>query len=259
MSRFSVDSSRMRAKLRATEYAADEARDAAVETLGAFVVDTLETLSPRDTNRYVRGWIDAGRKAGVTDKPLPPVVASRDREKVLEKLRAQVEFWQGRLDYARGRMRQYEEADATAAPRRDGKPRSKRTAQPYYAKMKRLERRSVKQLQRAGEELAKAEGSEGVIFFDMEGIVQRRQNRSLSTVRDTVYGGDGRVIRSGASGIVELINREPHATIVERHPHLGHPVATARLLIKAAGVKPVGNAYTRELLKRSPMAAHRAA
>ena len=255
MSRFSVDSSRLRAKLRATQFAAEHAAGAAIEELGSFLVDTLEVLSPRDTNRYVRGWIDAGRKAGVTDRPLPSVVASRNQDQYLEKLEKQVEYWQDRVAYARGRIEQYQRWDAEAPPRKDGKPRSKRTAQPYYAKMVRVEQSSLKRLKRATEELAKARGSDGFVFFDVEGIAQRKQGRKLSTVREKVYGGEGRVIRGGTMAVVELRNKEPHARIVERHPHLGHPVATAKQIVAAAGARPVSNAYKKELLARSPMAA----
>ena len=259
MSTFNADLSGLNAKLRALEFAAEHAGNASVEAIGGLLVDTLETLSPRDTNRYVRAWIQAGRDAGVTEKPMPPLRASRNRERYLEKLRAQLEFWAGRLRYARGRMEQYENHDAQARPRKDGTPRAKRTAQPYYAKMKRLARRAEKQIERAARELEKAEGSEAFVFFDVEGITQRRQGRSLSTVRDTVYGGEGRMLRHGTTAYVELRNKEPHARIVERHPHLGHPVATAKQLVRVAGVRPAGTAYRAALKQHAPGAMNRAA
>jgi hypothetical protein len=259
MSTFNVDLSRMRAKMRALEFASEHAKNRGVEAVGGLLVDVLDDLSPKDTNRYVRAWIEAGRKAGVTDRPLPALRESRDREKYLEKLRSQLEFWIGRRNYARSRMEQYERYDATAPPRKDGKPRRKRTSQPYYAKMKKLENRAGKQVERAARELTRAEGSEHFIFFDAESIVQRKQNRSLSTVRHKHYGGEGRVIRSGTTAIVELRNKEPHALPVERHPHLGHPAATAKQIVQLAGAKPAGKAYKAALARHAPGAMSRAA
>jgi len=259
MSTFNVDLSRMRAKMRALEHASDYAADKSVEALGGVLVDILDELSPRDTNRYARAWIDAGRKAGVTDRPLPPLRASRNHERYLERLRAQLEYWSGKRAYAVSRMEQYERLDAKAEPRKDGKPRKKRTAQPYYAKMVRMAEHAGKQVERAARELTRAEGSEAFIFFDAESIVQRKQNRSLSTVRHTVYGGEGRIVRHGTTAFVELRNKEPHARIVEQHPHLGHPVATAKQVIRLAGIKPAGRAYRDALAKRAPAAVSRAA
>lgn len=254
MARASVDNTRLMAKIKATQAVARLAAHEGGRALGGAFVAAVEPLSPRDTNRYVRAWIDAGNRAGVTSMPLPPVVASRNQDRYIEKLRAQVEFWAGRVRYARGRMAQYEQWDAAAPPRRDGSPRAKRVAQPYYKKMKRLEQTSLRRLQRAGEELAKAQqGGDGFLFFDAEGVVQRRQGRKLSTVREKVYGGTGRVWQAGTRIVVELRNREPHGVIIERHPHLGHPVATAKEIVRTAGLAPVSRAYKKELIARSPL------
>lgn len=250
-----VDTRQLDRKIAATLAATVAARGRGGLALGAVFVETVDDLTPKDTNRLSNGWLEAGLEAGVSDRPMRPIVPSKDQDHYLAKLEEQVDFWAGQVQYARARMRQYERADASAMPRRDGKPRAKRVNQPFYTKMQRLEKKAVKNLRRSGEELEKARGVEGFVFFDADSYISRKAGRALSTVRTKVYGGGGRRYMAGGRQVVELTNREPHGRIVEKHPFLGHPVATAKEVVRASGAVMVGRAYKKELLARSPMAA----
>lgn len=254
MSKTTLRSSQLDEKIKATIRVAKEARKESVQEMGNLFVEAIDSLTPKDTNRLANGWIDAGRKAGVTDQPLRPIVASANQDKYISQLNEQIDFWIARIRFYEGRMRWYEEQDAKALPKKNGKRRKRRTSQPYYRKMKRLEKKSRKRLVRSIEELEKALSGDGFLFYDAESYVNRRQNRSLSTVRDKVYGGDGYVDQIGAKIIVTLINKEPHARIVEKHPHLGHPVATSLQIVRAFGIRKISKAYKKKLLEKSPMA-----
>jgi len=254
-----VDTTQLWKKVKATQAASKFARDAAGDELGGVFVEAVDELTNKDTNRLSNGWIEAGRKAGVSDRAMRPIVKSKNQDKYIKKLEDQVDYWAKRLEFARFVQKSYEEKDAAALPRKDGKPRARRVKQPYYQKMKKLERRAAKRVVRAGEELEKAKGADGFIFFDADSYIQRKANRSLSTVRDKVYGGDGRTEVIGGRLVIELTNKEPHGRIVEKHPYLGHPVATAKEVVRRFGIKRVAKKYRDELKARSPMANGKAA
>lgn len=259
-----VNSAVLERKLRATITASRMAADAGIKELGATGVEVLVDLSPRDTNSYVNGWISAGRSAGVTDRPLFPYVESRNRSRFVQRLVDQIEETRRVAEHYESRAERYEfyvrkarENDFAAGPRKDGKPRKPRAATASHQKNIRLAkeyaakaRRARKRIDRAKEELAKVVGADTFIFFD-----NRFDGRNLSTVRTQRYGGVGIIKRVGNRRVVELTNQEPHVRPVERNPALGHPVATAKALMAAAGKASAGRAYRAELRRRSPMAA----
>lgn len=217
-------------------------------------LDAFGQAAPQDTNRFVNGFINAARDAGMTSRPLLPILPSRQREQYLNKLIEQVQRFTKSLRADESFMAKYSRDDANAAPRKDGKPRKRRTNQPYFRKVQRRAEKTAKRLERAKEELQKALGDETFVFFDTDAAPQRRQNRALSTVRTGIYGGTGMVIDSGGEVIVQLTNLEPHARIVERNPRNGHPVATAHAIVNTSGRAAVFAAYN-DIVTASPMAA----
>ena len=78
-----VDISGLRTQLRAVRKSQRPARHAAAEVLTRSIVEHVAQHAKRDTNRYVRGWIEAGRGAGVTGIPMPPLTESRNRERLM--------------------------------------------------------------------------------------------------------------------------------------------------------------------------------
>lgn len=240
-----VDTSGLHRKLRFLESVGHEADEAAVIALAGFAAETLADLTPRDTNRAANGWIQAGRAAGVTHIPMLPYQPSRRREEFLKKIEAEMDALAGKVASDESMMDFYRQEDARNAskPTRSGKPRKRRVDQPYYKKLVRRARKNRKSLDRLTEEYKKALGSESFIFFDSDSFIQRRQGRRFSTVRDKIYGGEGRMEKDQNGVRVELINKEPHVRIIERHPHLGHPIATTRAVVYSAGRAHAGRKY----------------
>lgn len=240
-------------KIHATKRVSQIAKKDSGEHLGSAFVEAVVELTPKDTNRLANGWIDAGRKAGVSNRMPLPLEESSRRDQYLKQMQEEMVGFAKTISRLRGWMEFYEREDAQNPVTKSGKPRKKRTSQPYYRKLQRRVAKAEWRLDRVIEEYEKALGSEHFIFFDREAFIQRKSNRSFSTVRMEPIGGDGRVYTDGDRLIIELINREPHGTIVERHPHLGHPVATAKELVRRAGLRPVARAYLTELRAKSPM------
>lgn len=249
-----VDSRQMHAKIEAaTTRVADLARAEGVGVLAGFAAETLGDLTPKDTNRAANGWIDAGRKAGVTDQPLAPLAPSRHRDRFLTSLREQITRFEEQV-------RQAEEA-THAASRKVNDTRRKRESKnnakpvslaPYTRAMGRLEKARFR-LTRSREELAKAEASEFFLYFGANAAAEIKNQRALSTVRDRVYGGDFVRVIQGGMELIDLINREPHIAIIERHPHLGHPIATTRAILEAVGRRLGSDRYLAVMRAKSPL------
>lgn len=240
-----VDLSGLHARIADMHRVGHEADDAAAAALAGVFVETVAELTPKDTNRAANGWILAGRSAGVTDMAALPYKPSAKREEYLRKMEVEMDGLADRIRRDESMMAKYEREDAerAATPRRDGRPRKRRVNQPYYKTMQKRARRNRRSLERLTEQYKKAVGSEFFLFFDADSIVQRKQGRRFSTVRAEPYGGVG-VIHKDARGIqIELRNREPHVNIIEKHPHLGHPIATAQAITRSAGLALASQKY----------------
>lgn len=254
-----IDDSEFRRKLAAMPGPLDEISRAGLESLGGDFVGHVEKLTPTDTNRLVNGWLDAGQKAGVSNTPLRPLKASSRRDQYLKQMQEEMVGFAKQISRLNGWMEFYERQDAQNPVTKTGKPRKKRTNQPYYRKLQRRVAKAERRLDRVIEEYEKALGSDSFIFFDREAFVQRKSNRAFSTVRDKPYGGDGSIFRQGLMWVLSLINREPHGNIVERHPRLGHPVATAKQLVKSDGVQRLRRLIKSRIRNNTPMGSGRAA
>ena len=248
-----VQTENLRRKIAATQKVADIAKADAAEPLGGAFIEAVVELTPKDTNRLANAWIDAGNKAGISDRPLMPLNRSSRHDEYLRQLQEEMVGFATLISRAQGWIDYYERLDRTDGIKKDGTPRKKRTRQRYYKKQLRYKAKAEQRLDRVIEEYEKALGSDHIIFFNREDFIQRKSNRSFSTVRDIVYGGSGRVFFDGTRMVIELISHEPHGNPVEKHPHLGHPVATAKQLVRSAGIRPVSRAYKATLRAKSPM------
>jgi hypothetical protein len=208
------------------------AADAGSALAGAFV-EAHTDVSPKDTNRYANGFIDAGRKAGVTDRPLLPYQRSARHEAYVEKLEKQLEGYVKVRDTWQTWQNHYIS--------------SHRTGEPYYRKIVRRLKKAEKNVTRAIRELGRAYGSESIIFFDREAYANRRQSRSLSTVRAEPVGGRGEVVTGPHGAVTILTNMEPHAVLVNRNPNLGHPVTAAIQATRVLGLQRVSKKYVEGL------------
>jgi hypothetical protein len=252
-SQTTVDARNLFKRIAATKKVAEAARQDAGFGLGAAFVVAVEDLTPKDTNRLVRGWIEAGNDAGVTSRPLPPLEKSERYDEYMAELEEQRERYEKEVKSHASMKALYERQDTIDPVRKDGTPRKKRTRQPYYKKITKRLRKAEKRLARVEEEIAKALGNESTIFFSSESYVNRKRNQAFTTVRDTVYGGEGRSSLRSERLVVELRNLEPHGNIVEANPNLGHPVASALEIVRASGLRASGDVYRRILREGSPL------
>lgn len=242
-----VDTSRLKAAVARVKGGTPQIRhDATLAAAGVFV-KRVAAKAPRDTRRYVRGWILAGRAAGVTDLVAPPIqpgqyerfyrerlVKQRDDwQRMLEIARRQVAFWQG----ARGRGR--------LSP---GQRAELRQAEKDLRVAERTARRAQEELAKfnAGP-LSTVYGVDGVDAGDEASgalvIFGKRGKRRLTvTVRNKVYGGNGYVRFMGSKAVVVLINLEPHSKIVEKRTGI---VAASLKAAKAVGLVVARRLYVR--------------
>ncbi|MBL8762320.1 MAG: hypothetical protein JNL50_13570 [Phycisphaerae bacterium] len=174
----------------------------------------IERLARRDTNRYVRGWMQAGTGAGLRVGVMPPLQKSKRRDEFLRKLDDQVRLWRG-------------VAERKQAVLRDWYTRKNRRPDAFSRKLTSEINKAERRAARAEDELRKflTAGTSAVLFFDAGAFVERFNKRKLSTVRDKVYGGTGRVVDSPFGTFILLHNKEPHPTILERR---FRTVATAK-------------------------------
>jgi ribosomal protein L18E len=185
-------------------------RDELVRRVGGRVQTTIEKDWPRDTNRSVRGFAMAHRDIGVQGVIVPAVRESAYTRQNLQRLVRQVRA-AGRAVNKWARIEQLY-------------VRANRTHQKYYRTILKELRFHTKRFNRATEELerftrAVKEGGTPVVI----GQGRKKYRRGVSTptriatVRSAVYGGEGRVRRSGDATVAEIRNKEPHVRIVERN------------------------------------------
>jgi len=176
-----TDISKMLAKHRKILEAGPEARRAGLRELATPVLRQVESLAPRDTQRYVRAYMQAGQELGVP-VAVPQVVKGHFADEFLPRLKAQLSYWMTR-------QRQYENAG--------------RTREKYYRKILRRVNQCRTQLERWD--------PSAIIVFG-------RHGKTVTRAISQVYGGAGRFVDVGSRTFLQLTNKEPHARIVEsRH------------------------------------------
>lgn len=217
-------------------------RDARTKALRVLVYQTVRYVvqyAPRDTNRFVRAWQQAGNDLGVGPFVLTPIESGRYLANV-RRLRKQVALY----DF---RVQAYIKADRM-----------------YYKGVKKsgLDKgyvRAKKQLDRAEAELAKlleAGEESGAIIIGGRRKAKSTSLSRLATVRTTVYGGQGRWIVTPDQTLARIHNREPHASIVNRNTFV---VSDAMRAVRRFGGRRVAEKYVREVSKGTPWATRAAA
>jgi hypothetical protein len=194
-------------------------------------------VAPRDTGRYINGWVGAGVDGGlrVAGRAVP-LRPSRFAEKWEERLAGQLKFfrevlahWQAiHAELTERWAREY--AGKASRSRRAAELR--RRLREAQGKVRRYERDMALAEQAAREFNAK---DPQVVIFG-----RKRKNDRVSapmTVRAKIYGGRAERIGSGWTGTgpigLRLINLEPHAKIVENRKKL---VGQAARLMQQMGV-----------------------
>lgn len=213
-------------------------REGFVLAMAAAFAQNVVKLSPIDTHRYVRGWMEAARGAGVRVGALPPIVNSRKKDQIAEALVKQVNLTRKREgSLINARKLWYEDANR---PRRG-----------YYFKLERKIQKAGERARRAEEELQKfLQTTGGIAMMRGSGAALNGYQRMITadalnlTVRDKIYGGRGRILKGGAVTGVMLHNLEPHCRVVEKYRR---PVARAKAALSAAGLQKLKPEYVKRL------------
>lgn len=185
---------------------------------GGIIADYVVLNCPKDTNRLYNGYVDAFNRAGLGPYFKLALTESRFAKEYRDRLKRQVR-WYGTL------IAQAERSGRSVSRKRvygldtlkldTRRVVRKRWVASEIGPSKTFTRLQHK-YQRAKEELAKFEGTgqaNPAIVFNAFGA---GKSSRLVTVRDKVYGGDGRqVISEGRIGL-RFENLEPNATMVER-------------------------------------------
>ena len=185
-----------------------------IEVTGTAAVNIVRRW-PKDTGRSNRAWAEAARKAGIASPPMTTLKKSRDSDAIQVRLEYQVSKWEGIV-------------------RNYGDRRDK-----HY-------RKAVRIRDRARETLANFLAAEDpAILIGGRKVTKRFGVSNLASVRTTVFGGTGRIIEHQGETIVEMHNKEPHASIVERRTKV---VGTElRKMRREQNIRRASKKYLREV------------
>jgi PAS domain-containing protein len=194
-------------------------REEAVESAAEGAIEFVADLAPRDTNRYVRAWIMAARAVGLRAPPLPPLRPSAEHGRAMRRLARLTASAERRLAKDT-RAREFWHNVYTNRYERTG--RKGRWRNDALRKVGAADRRMAK----AAEVVQRYREVAGVLERSPTGVIiwgrrPGKRGHGLSTVPRVIereFGGTARreVGRNGEPTI-KLINREPHARIVERN------------------------------------------
>jgi len=242
-----VDLRGLRARHARMRQNAEAARRAALHRGISLWAHEVAERSPRDTNRFVRGWIQAAQAVGVTGLIEPIVQSSKYLEVYVEAYEFEIARLGQKLWAAHKTLTQ-------GVPGRGG------TLRPVKGvRRARLEQTRASLLARIAakrEELRKLLATEGAIVIgagkvwladDGPGIALS-QKSTRPTVRLKIYGGQGRVYETQGRSVYILHNLEPHTSLVE----FRHKVAAqARDGLQFFGIKAIRQVYLNRVLGRS--------
>jgi hypothetical protein len=147
--------------------------------------------TPRDTNRLVRGWIEAANTAGVGPFAAPELKDSQYLDRTKRDLARQL-----------NRLVRYQQMQLTSGrwqTRVDGQGTGKPTK--WYRKL-------VKDIERAKKQIETVDGTSIKVI--------NKGRRVAITVRNKVYGGTGTLYFDGQRWLGRFTNKEPHASIINR-------------------------------------------
>jgi len=180
------------------------ARREAVAFLGRRISQQVSVRAPRDTGRFVRGYLLAFQKIGHFEGSMPALQHSKYIEQAIKILVDQHKFWSNAAASNR----------KTLLERYPNGPQRGRMAG-YKAVRKRLEK-SQDLAMRAQQELSKFRSAPYGIIMSPLRWEFTPEGRRLITVRPNPYGGDGTIIEGDTSTKARILTKEPHAEFVER-------------------------------------------
>lgn len=232
-----VNIDRFKAKMARIALKTPTAREAFVLALASDFATEVIKATPKDTNRLARGWAGAASALGLSVGNVPPIQASRHREKLMVVLVDQVEKLRKRL----GWLLQREDWWYTSQPNRK--------KQGYYHKLQREIQKAETRLKKAVDDLEVYAGTEASIVMmrgsgaALNGYQRQLDGKKLNaTIREKVYGGRGRIIRGNTTTGVVMSNMEPHVRVVEKFKG---PVARAKRILYAGKLKPLRRKYVK--------------
>lgn len=225
-------------KLRLAVANCEKARRQGVNLIARAMVHGLARHSPTDTNRYVRGWIQAGQVAGIAGLPMMPALKeSRYHKAAVPRMEHWVETLGSRL---RALSQQRDDKYPNGKPRKGGRG--------YENLSDRIKTANDRYL-RAREDLETLKGDPYALVFgagtpvsngrfvraDSPNLKTRKgrpkrisvwvrgdkvakfisNGRTAVSIRTKVYGGWGIVRHLNGRSLLTLHNREAHALIVE--------------------------------------------
>lgn len=215
-----VDSSKARAKMRAVVAAGPASRRAAVLEMTRLVLIRALATAPRDTNRYFDGWAKAGNSAGIGRFPVLPLNRNSRFDQIESRIRNEIQWWQRIVD------------------------RYRRTQPGRDDKWTRQANRRLAAAQREYERLFSREDGAVIGINTFSSLGSKRTPRAIFKV----YGGEGRIIdlEGGSATVVQLHNKEPHTSMVERNTH---NMARAYSAFRGTGLMRVRGAYLQKALE----------
>lgn len=182
-----------------------EASKAQLRQITTSLMRRIAVTAKRDTNRYLRGFMMAGKDLGATEF-VPPIVAS----KYAARIRDLIESQKDRRGFLLGKSKR-----ELKAMYPDGKPKNPRT--PTYDYMYEQVQRREKLYEKSKRELERLnQGGDTTLLIGFLGSGNAQSGRKLLTVRNKIYGGVGRYIESRGTVYAVVINKEPHAKILEK-------------------------------------------
>lgn len=235
-----VDISKLRRRLRAAGAARANAASAAMAVMVQTLGENLAVNSPRDTNRYVRGWMQAATQAGAKGLPQPQLQPSRFRSVQETALKRQYIFWNTKAEIRQRWLTKWWYS-------RGLDPAESRLGRKAESEYQRFRKRADK---------ARQEWLDFIVAKDPVIVIGRTLGnrgvrgkadaggRALITIRREVYGGTGAVVIRRDRIDAYLHNREPHARIVEaRH----HTFAKSFAVLKVFGVRRAGSTFVKHV------------
>lgn len=201
----------------------EKASKAASKVLVEAFRDRIASTSPKDTNRYLRGWMMACSAAGVPS-PLPTIQASSRQSEYIAALEKQRDWWAARVQELTARKQLWF----------DGRENLKKKT--YFNKLTRQIARAEKRLEAAEKQLGAAiVADDGFLVMDGGFAALRGQwsafsraggknaiKKRTTTIRWKVYGGTARTRNSKGQTSVVLTNLEPHSAILESKAQYAH-------------------------------------
>lgn len=234
MIKFTTSTSGLDRLIARLDKAGPRAAEMAATAVASDVVGFMLTIAPRDTNRYARGWAQAGNKAGAGPFPLPPVIKSAYADKLAARLDTQLVRYQKMLDSQQRYFnywdllyqRRYVEKNRTGKWARDAQRKRDAVAK----KLDRL--KELVERAKAAVEMFDKGNVDGALVIWGKGAKQVKNPLAFSrqaTVRDKIYGGDGRMFKADGRVFITIHNLEPHSSIIEKkHRVLARAMARAR-------------------------------